>query len=147
MIYSQNAKYVQMVKPQSVGTTAVTGTADTLGYNYATVNVALDTAATSVSINTLKISERDSTSDSWADITELTAGTASGNFTAPDATGTSGTGDIVPLHIDMRGRKRYLRVSLANSSARLSNVVATLERGDVTPTSNTERGVAEAVYA
>lgn len=145
MIHSQNTKHYMLVKPQSIGTTAVTGTIDTDGFDRIEILTEFDTAATSVTVGTLKLSEGDTTA-AYTDITEFTAGTAAGNFTAPAASGTDATGQFVAFDADLRKRKRYLKVTLANSGARISAVTATLSRGGEVPNTDSERGCAEVVY-
>lgn len=145
MIYSAAMKHGVIIKPQSIGTTAVTGIIDTLGAAQAQILAVLDTAATSVTITTLKVSEGDTTS-AFTDITEFTGGTNTGNFTLPTGPGTgTATGQIVGFDIDLRKRKRYLQVSLANSAARLSSVVANLDRLATKPTDASGRGLATLV--
>lgn len=145
MIHSQNVKTNNVIVPQAVTTTAVTGAFDTLGYDYMTVEFLLDTAATTVSATTMKLSEGDTTS-SYTDITAFTGGTTDGNFTLPTADGTSGTGTVVKFHVDLTKRKRYMKVSLANSASRLSAVKVDFERGKEIPTSDSGRGADEVVY-
>lgn len=145
MIHSQNTKHTTLINPQSVGTTAVTGVIDTLGLNHLEVLALLDTAATTVTITTLKLAEGDTTS-AYTDITEFTGGTATGNFTLPVGPGTAaGTGQIIALDVDLRKRKRYLRVSLANSAGRLSTVKATGTRLAESPITDAARGCAVVV--
>lgn len=142
MIYAQNVVHETIINPQSIGTTAVTGVIDTLGYDHVEILAALDTAATTVTITTLKLSEGDTTS-AYTDITQFTGGTSTGNFSLPVGPGTAaGTGQIIALDVDKRKRKRYLKVSLANSAARLSCVSANLSRGHEVPNSDSERGCA-----
>lgn len=142
MIYAQNSVHETILNPQSIGTTPVTGILDTLGYSHVEILTALDTAATTVTITTLKLSEGDTTS-AFTDITEFTGGTSTGNFTLPVGPGTAaGTGQLIALDVNKNKRQRYLKVSLANSAARLSYVGANLTRGREVPNSDSERGCA-----
>ena len=146
MIYAQNTAHLTVINPQSVGTTAVTGVIDTWSHDHVEILTMLDTAATSVTITTLKLSEGDTTS-AYTDITEFTGGTATGNFTLPTGPGTAaGTGQIIVFDVDKRKRKRYLRVSLANSAGRLSCVTANLSRSRQVPNTDDERGAEVVVY-
>lgn len=143
MIHGQDIKPVVVIAPQAIGTTAVTGVIDTLGFDYVQVLSTHDTAATSVTITTYKLSEGDTTS-SYDDIAAFTGGTATDNFTLPVGPGTSGvTAQLGLLELSkVNHRKRYLKVTLANSASRISSVHALLSRGKGTPVSATERGVA-----
>jgi len=143
MIHAQNTKSAIVILPQSVGTTAVSGTVDTLGYDYATIQFTCDTAAASSVPTTMAVAEGDTTS-AYTAITSYTGGTASGNFTMP--TPDTSAGDITKIHIPLTGRKRYLRVQLASTTARLACVTAELDRAEVVPTSDTNRGADEVVY-
>jgi len=140
MIHAQNEYKYHAIPPQAVGTDAVTGVIDTRGYDYATVDVQLAAAATSVSVSALAISEGDTTS-AYTAITSLTGGTDSGNFTLPTADGTDSTGQVLRFEIDCRKRKRYLKVSLTNSASRVSAATATGHRIKDVPVGATQRGL------
>ena len=141
---AQNTKAVIVILPQSVGTTAVTGTVDTLGFDYCTISVAADTAAASSVVTTMAVAEADS-GTSYTAITTLTNGTATGNFTPPVPS--TSAGDITKLHVDLRGRKRYLQVSYASTTARLACVTAELSRSAGVLSTDALRGCGEVVYA
>lgn len=141
MIHAQNTKKTIVIIPQSIGTSAVTGTIDTLGYEHCTIDYALDTAAASSVITTMSVTEGDGTS--FTAIASLTGGTATSNFTLPVPN--TSTPDLVTMHIDLRGRKRNLKVNLASTTARLCSVTATLSRGGVAPTTAAEAGVSTLV--
>lgn len=143
MIHAQNSKAVNVILPQSIGTTVVTGVLDTLGYDYASVEFVKDTAVASSVVTTMKLTEGDTTS-AYSAIAKFTNGTATGNF-VPAVPSTSGTGQIHKFHVDLRKRKRHLLVSLASTTARLCAVKAELSRGKM-PASDTEAGCAEIVY-
>lgn len=132
----QKAQFKTVVLPQTVNTTALTGSIDTQGAAYATVMVTLQSAAATNVPTVIKLAERDSTSDSWTDITAAVGG-GDGGFTLP----TPGTaGENVVFHADMRGRKRYLQASVANTEARGVAVNAILTRKDLSAIDATTAG-------
>jgi hypothetical protein len=142
MIHAQNSRAVVAIKPVSIGTTAVTGIVDTLGYEYVQLLTTLDTAATTVTITDFTLSEGDTTS-AFTAIAAFTGGTETGNFTLPVGPGTDGDPQIGVIEISKaQYPKRYLKLSLANSAARLSSATALLSRGATTPVSADDRNLA-----
>lgn len=138
----QDVKCAIMIAPQSVGTTPVTGVVSAAGYNRAKIVVQMAAAATTVSASTLKLAAG-ATTAAYTDIAKFTGGTDTDNFTLPAASGTSATGDVVSFDVDLKGRGRELKLSLANSAARISSALVLLsDRSGETPDSATERGLA-----
>jgi len=143
MIHAQNTKAVQVILPQSVGTTEVTGTIDTVGWKYATIVFALDTAAATSVPTTMSLGEASSDA-SYVAIATFEGGDTTSGFTLP--TPNTSTGDIVKYQVDLRGRKRFLQVGFANTAARLASVTADLSRGDVAPNTDAKAGCSEIVF-
>ena len=118
-----------MIVPVSVATAATaSGTADLLGYDSATVLVQLDTGATA--IDELDFYEGDTTS-AFTAITGLTFGTDTGDVAFP-ASNTS-TAPIVKANIDMRGRKRYLKVQISPGVTGILGATCLKGRAEETP--------------
>lgn len=140
MIHAQNTKEVVMVKPMSITTDAASGTVDCQGYDYATIRVVLDTAATNSPLVALAVSDGPA-SNSFTAITALTGGTNSGNFTITAPAGTSATGEINKFFLDLKKRQRYLKVEIDPTAARLGAVTCELSRAEITPTTASERGL------
>jgi hypothetical protein len=140
MIHSQNTKYVSLIGG-SVGTTEVTATFSRAGYEYATILWHLDTAAASQPPTTMALSEADGTT--YETVATFVGGTGTDNFTIP--TPNTSTRDLVVFHVDLRKRKKNLKVGLANTAARVSSVVAILSRANEAPDSATEAGVSTRV--
>ena len=127
MMPLQNTATFVAIKPQSVtsGATA-SGYVDCLGYHEAAVDVALDSqSSTTSNPSVLKIMESDDTvASNFAAITAFT-GDGVGGFTIPAASGTAPT--IVRLNVDLRKRKRYLKVFVSPDGAtQLIGAVVTL---------------------
>ena len=153
MIHGQAQTSRTLHAPVSLSSNStVTGVAlDTLGYDYAIIEVALATeAAVTTNPKTITLCEGAVT----------TAGTAIAAFTGDGASGftipavcTDGTGSIVRMCVDLTKRKRYLSVQISPAAvgALLYSVTAKLERrthGAYSPTGPTdaELGCSEIVY-
>jgi len=147
MIHAQNAKSLVILSPGSAIATSATATArvDTLTYEYLTVSVILGTTtAATDNPSVLKFTEGDDTNATEA-IASLTGDGASG-FTIPD-NATAGTATIARFHINLKGRKRYLKLSATPTAAggQVIQAIGELSRANVTPTSATGAGVSALV--
>lgn len=116
----------------------VTASIDTLGYKRARVRVIMGTSNTaSNNPSVLKVGESDDAT-TYTDITEL-VGDGVGGFTVPNAS--TADANVVEFDIDLRGRKRYLKVTLSPTTTQESVMVADLAAGDKAPVTSTEMGV------
>jgi len=140
MIHPQNTKLVQVILPQEIGTTEVTGTFDILGFDYATVIFDLDTASASSVITSAALDEATASNGSYTAIAAFAGGTA---WTFP--TPNTNTGDLIAFHVNTVPRKRYLSVGFASTTARLASVHVMLSRAHTGPDSDTERGATTVV--
>lgn len=135
MIHSQMEKVVASV-PTAVGTSDVTLTIDTLGYDYASVTVLRASNASTVFASALKIQQSDDNS-SYADVSGFVGGT---DFTIPAVSDTS-SASVVKLDVNTQARKRYLKV-IATPAVSVNTVVtARLSRGENAPSTASEAGV------
>lgn len=119
--------------PASVASTATTTmTFDTIGYDFALVDVLLGThTTTDPTLTVLKFTESDDTVlTNFAAITALTGGTAantSGFFTIPAAT-VNGLGGAIQFQLDLRKRKRYLKMNVTPGTTQVFGAVVSLGR-------------------
>lgn len=143
MIHGQATKEVMVITPQSIGTTEVTGTFDTLDYEYAEIKFIMDTAATNEPPTTMSLGEGEAT-NSFTAIQTFEGGDTTYGFTIP--TPNTSTGDIVKYCVALPNRKRYLQVGLANTAPRICAVTATLSRAKQAPNTDAEAGCAAIVY-
>jgi len=119
---------------QSAATNAtVTGIVDTKGFAFATVDVFAASAATNKGVTTLDLLESDDTvatnAATWSGSSLSTAGlplTVAYGYKA---------------NIDLRGRKRYLRVKLTPKTNNIYAAVANLFKGDESPDTTTKAKV------
>jgi hypothetical protein len=139
MIDMQNTKSAIMLVPQSIGTTAVSGYVDTLGYDHARIMYIGDTAASGDVLTVLKLSEGDTTS-AFTDIT----GGAPGTIPVPNTS----TGDITIFDVNLnKPRKRYIALNITgDATARLTSAVAILSRAAQAPDTDALAGAAKIVY-
>lgn len=151
MHLSQKQKIVGITPPAAIidNAAATTAEIDTLGFDYATIYVyfgAMDIAAT-----TMKVTESDTAGSGHADVTGLIFGT-SNTIAGSASTLPSATDDnkFFAFEIDLRGRKRYLDLSLTLGDGAAGTYVAAfviLERAANMPTTAALRGCSQILRA
>lgn len=127
------------------GATATGEFIDTKGFDYVEISIIASTAdVVSNTLSVLKIEEGDTTS-SVATFSGAVAGT---DFTiATNAyTSTANGQNVWKYGIDLRGRKRYLRVSVSPQTTMVIGGVAHLHRAEQMPTSASAAGALNAIY-
>lgn len=115
---------------------------DTLGYDYASVDVVLEanSATTDAFARALSLQQSDNNADTaYAGITEFVGG-GSGGFTIP-TTSLSSASNIARFNLDLRGRRRYLRVRATPQASSVVCSVVRLGKADVGPANASEVGV------
>jgi len=145
MNHLENTKTLASVSTADTATDATaTHTLDTLGYDYASIDIVFEasTATTDDVANALKLEHSDDNT-TFANITEFVGG-GTGGFTIPGSTVT-GAANVVRFNVDLRGKKRYLKVSATPAFATRVVSVARLGKGEVGPVSAAEVGVAAVV--
>lgn len=133
-------KAVMVLAPTSTtnGATA-TGTLDCVGYDWLTLDVFQTTSNTPTNnLSTCKLSEGDDT-NTFTDITAL-VGDGAGGFTIPNAD--SSNPQLYKFNLDLRGRKRYLKLTLTPLTTQTLMALANLGRGEIAPTTATRAGTA-----
>jgi hypothetical protein len=120
----------------ATGSSAVTLTVDTRGYDYASLTVLRGSNASTVFATVLKIEESDDDS-SYSAVSGMTGGT---DFTIPTVTDTAGT-SVVKLDVDTKAKKRYLKVTATPSTSIPVAITGRLSRGENAPSSASEAGV------
>lgn len=115
---------------------------DTLGYAYASVDVVFEPAAatTDAICRALKVEESDASGSGYADIASL-VGNGSGGFAIPTSGSRTAGSNVVRLNIDLRGRRRYLRVNATPVAASVVASVVRLGRGEVGASDAASSGV------
>jgi hypothetical protein len=134
MLPDQNTKAAIVLLPQSIGTTEVTGTVDTIGFDHATVIHVLDTADPTSVITSASVNESEAATGAWTAVAAAEGGTG---YTNPVPN--TSTGDVIIGSIALAPRKRYLQVTFASTDARLASVVVLLSQGDEVPDTDTLR--------
>ena len=139
------AKTVGMISPLlHDNVTATKVEVDTKDFKFA--RIVLYLGATDIALSALKLEESDSTGTGYSDITSTVFGTATDSSgaatTLPSATD---DGKFYHFDVDLRGRKRFLRmVATAGDGSLGANMAAwcDLYGGSITPTNATSRGAA-----
>jgi hypothetical protein len=142
MNHHSGAKSVSKHSASVAASATYTHEIDTLGYKYASIDVLFSPfTASSVSIaSVLKVGEADTAGATATDVTGLRGGT---DFTIA-ATGAStgaNIGAIARFNVDLRGRKRYLTVTVSPSTTVAVITNARLSKGDVHASTASEAGV------
>lgn len=132
MIHQQNTKFVSLLSPASVGTSAtVSGTVDCVGWDHAQVFLHL-TTQTAGNTNTIVLDEGDTTS----------AFTTNADLTVTTVTPATNATQVYGWMLDLRKRKRFLRLTLTvPGTAQAAEACAILGRGEVAPLTATLRGL------
>lgn len=126
------------------GATAVGEMIDTKGFDYVNIGIVASTAdVVSNTLSVLKIEEGDTTSS-----VATFAGAVSGaDYTIATNAYTSTTNQNVwSFNVDLKGRKRYLRVSASPQTTMVIGGVASLHRAEKLPTTAAEAGALNAIY-
>jgi len=142
----QTKQVIAINQASTTNAATASGNIDTLGYRYAIIDV-ITTTSNDVTNNpsVLKVSESDDTVVSnFADITEL-VGDGTGGFTIPNAVTQGNWG--VKMNVDLRGRKRYLKVSVSPVTTQTITALANLAKGEDAPIDATGAGVDALVEA
>lgn len=142
MNFHSGAKSVSKHSASVAASATYTHEIDTLGYKYASIDVMFSPfTASNVSIaSVLKVGEADTSGATATDVTGLRGGT---DFTIA-ATGAStgaNIGAIARFNVDLRGRKRYLTVSVSPSTTVAVITNARLSKGDLHASTASEAGV------
>ena len=126
------AKTLLALAPTSA-TNGGTNTAqiDTLGYDYLELDVGATTAnVVSNKPSVLKLSESDDTTTTVTDITKFVGG-GTGGFTIPSADTSNSV--LYKMRVDLRGRKRYLTLTISPRTTQTHWAHANLHRAEQTP--------------
>lgn len=135
---------VLQAKSYTAAGTALSAALDTAGFDYATIDVALGTADTTAHQPTvLKLSESDDTTTTVTDIVAFTGGTAlsaSVGYVIPAAD--TSNPQIVKMNIDLKKRKRYLRLAMTAATVQLVHAQMNLHKAEQSPVSASDAGAA-----
>lgn len=140
----QQCKFVQLIPPGVIKDDAshVTSVVDTLGWDYATA--VLSFGATDIAMADIDIQESDDNSNftevAATDFTDNTQVDMDGTALAlPDA---NADNTNVVIHLDMRKRKRYIKMTSTagnGSTGTYASAIAILSRGETLPNSSAEQ--------
>ena len=132
-------EYTKTVVGTTVTSAAGTATLtiDTLGYAYASIDVAVAVSTTPANtaasiLNVLTLSQGDTN----------TAGASVYTVAAPAASvAVTNQPSVVRLDVDLRGKGRYVKVDATPATSLATTIVARLGKGEVGPESASAKGV------
>lgn len=133
------SKSVCLVGPISCtnGATA-SGYADTRGFKFASIILNASAAnLTTKNCSVLKITEGDTTAAATA-ITAFTGDNTSGGFTI--AAAKTAASVVAKFNIDLRGRKRYLKLTAVPSTTQIFSATMELHKGESMPSTTALSG-------
>lgn len=134
MIHHQMDKVVAAV-PGSVGSSAVTLTVDTLGWDHCSFAAMRASNAATTFASVLKVEQSDDNS-TYSAVAGLTGGT---DFTIAQVSDTNAV-SIYKIDVDVKAKKRYLKLTVTPSAS--INVVAQarLSKGEQAPVTAADAG-------
>ncbi len=132
MIQAQNSKFVSVLTPATITAAGTnSGTIDSLGWDYAAVYLHCATQ-TAGNTHTLVLDEGDTTS----------AFTTNADLTITTVTPATNATQVYGWMIDLRKRKRYLRLTVTvPGTAQIVEACALLSRGEQAPDTAAKRGL------
>jgi hypothetical protein len=114
-------------------------TLDTVGYDYASIDVIAGPAASTSSVfQTLTLTESDASTGTYSTVTGFSGDLKPAAYAGQTVTDTM---TVSRLDIDLRGKKRYLQVKASPNTDTVIVVAARLGLGEAGPVDATGKGV------
>jgi hypothetical protein len=114
-------------------------TLDTVGYDYASIDVIAGPAASTSSVfQTLTLTESDASTGTYSTVTGFSGDLKPAAYAGQTVTDTM---TVSRLDIDLRGKKRYLQVKATPNTDTVIVVAARLGLGEAGPVDATGKGV------
>lgn len=131
MVALQNIRVANGLAPISgtgaYTTTAIDSVASGVKFDFATVIVSIGVIG--ANMVALKLTESDASGSGYSDVTGFVGASSGGDFVLPTS---SDGGKFVVFQVDLRKRKRYLKVeATAGATATLLSIQCILSRGKV----------------
>jgi len=136
----QGKQVICIAQASTTNAATATGNVDTLGYDFLTLDVIMSTSDDTTNNPTVfKLAESDDTVvTNFADITAF-VGDGTGGWTIPAAVTSGDWG--VKFNVDLKGRKRYLKLSVSPLTTQVITAIGNLYRGDEAPVNTTAADV------
>ncbi len=120
-----------------------TATLDTIGFDFLTLNVTSTTSVnTTNNPSVFKLAECDTSNGTFADVSGTVGDT---DWTIPAEVTATTTPTIVKFNIDLRHRKRFLKLSVSPLTTQTFKLTGELMRGETSPNSAANANVAALV--
>ena len=142
------SKQVTMINQASTTNAATaSGNVDTLGFGGGRLKISVLMATSNDTTNNpsvFKLSECDTTV--VTDFANISGTVGDTDWTIPTSeTAATNTPAQYMFDVDLRGRKRYIKISISPVTTQVITAIANLYRGDEDPVSATEAGVAAVI--
>ena len=142
----QSKQVIMMDLLSSAAAATGTGRVDTLGFDFVSIDTVMATSTATNPPTRLRLMESDDTVvTNFANIVPFTGGTATSatvGFVIPNSRTNTNTFYGVKFNVDLRGRKRYLRLEVSPADTnQITSAVANLHRGDEAPVNATDANV------
>lgn len=111
---------------------------DTLGYAYASIDVALSSLSSSTAATVLRVAQSDASGSGQVNIPGCVGGT---DFTVAAGSTTGGVGYVHRFDIDLRGKSRYLTVYCTPSTTVAVTTVCRLAEAEAAPVAAATKNV------
>lgn len=135
MIHAQNLDYNVALPPQSVASATATSAAiDTLGYKYVTLLVISAGAVANTAPTALQATECDTAGGAYAAVPKTVGGT---DYAIPNGSTAAGGYVYASFNLDLRRRKRFLKLTITNATTQTLTMLAILSRADASPVGTT----------
>jgi len=140
MLPVQAKQVIVIAQASTTNAATATGNIDTKGFDFMTLDVIMATSDdTTNNPSVLKLTESDDTvATNFAAITAFT-GDGTGGFTIPACVTEGNWG--MKFNVDLRGRKRYLKLSISPLTTQVITAIANLCHGDESPDNTTDADV------
>ena len=142
----QSKQYIMMDLLSAAAASTATGRVDTQGFDFVSIDTVMATSVATNPPTRLRLMESDDTVvTNFANIVPFTGGTAVSatvGFVIPNSRTNTNTFYGVKFNVDLRGRKRYLRLEVSpTDTTQIITAVANLHRGDEAPVNTTDANV------
>jgi hypothetical protein len=135
MIPSQNLDMVVALPPTSVASAASSSAAiDTFGYHAGSFLILSGPATAATAPSALSITECDTAGGAYAAVPATVGGAA---YAIPVGSTAAGGNVYAVFNLDLRRRKRFLKINITNTVTQTLSMMALLYRGDASPVGTT----------
>lgn len=142
-MYPQGKQVLVLAPTQGTNGATTTALIDTLGYDFMSLDLVQTTSNdTTNNLSLCKLQECDTSNGTFADVSGTVGDT---DWTIPAASTSAAQG--YKFNLDLRHRKRYLKLSITGLTTQTFHAIANLFAGERVPVNATDAGVAALIGA